>query len=45
LEREKRVIGKPEADFQAPPTKGFGGAPYAGTSDLDYEYKPPATND
>ncbi len=45
LERQKQAIGKREAAFQPPPTRGFDGAPYRGTSDLDYEYKTPRTND
>ncbi len=45
LERQKQAIGKREAAFQPPPTRGFDGAPYRGTSDLDREYKTPRTND
>jgi chromosome segregation ATPase len=45
LERQKQAIGKREAAFQPPPTRGFDGAPYRGTSDLDSEYKTPRTND
>jgi len=45
LERQKQAIGKRETAFQPPPTRGFDGAPYRGTSDLDREYKTPRTND